>query len=187
MANEIKKNEFDDLDAPNQEFSGNESMLSTSPKGEVYDWTQAPEGIKAPPRKDMHNMVTTVKDVQIILPPKEDPWITPRKGGTNLYKACGFRVTYDYEGQVEFYSGTKVFKRNDKYSHPTLPRDGKSQVSRLLFAYAKFVNKNPEEIPLKEFLGFLHTKPKVKITKVVVVNPKTNELVNKNIIDEFVK
>ena len=136
------KNEFDGLEpdeAPTQTVSevpgGQESLVSAGNAGQVYDWQTAPEGIKAPPRIDMNDKIVTIKKADIVLPPRERKW-EATKAGDKQCKFCTFVLHYDFESQQEFYSGVRVFKRDGKYSHPTMTRDRKNQSSRLLGLYA---------------------------------------------------
>lgn len=190
MAKE-EKNEFEDLDegAPEQEFSDTpeqESMISSGSAGTKYDWTQAPEGIKAPPRIDLNGQTVTIKKADIILPPLDKAW-EKTKAGDKDFKYCTFVLHYDKEQQQEFYSGVRVFKREEnKYSHPTLTRDRKNQASNLMGLYADFKKKDINEVSLREFLGFLNSQPKAKIKTKEVTNPTTNETLKKNFVGEFV-
>lgn len=194
----MAKNEFEDLDneemAPmpkgseTHNIDGND-MVSAGSSGTVYDWTKAPEGIKAPPRVDLNGKVVTIKKADIILPPMSREW-ERTKDGSKEYKYVTFTLYYDEASQQENYSGCRVFKRDEngviKYSHPTMTRDRKNQASRLLGLYADFKKKDINEIPLREFLGFLNSQPKAKIMKFAVANPETGAIIEKNIIQEFV-
>lgn len=194
------KNEFEELDieesAPKPEVSEVSSgsttnqMIAAGSAGVVYDWSQAPEGVKAPPRIDLGGKIVTIKKADIILPPPDRPW-EKTKAGDKEFKYCTFILFYDEQGQQETYSGVRVFKRDEeghaKYSHPTLTRDRKNQASRLLGLYADFKSKDINEIALREFLGFLNSQPKARIMKVGVLNPNTGASVDKNIVQEFVQ
>jgi len=186
-------NEFENLDTDKEEmetFSESESnneMVAQGSAGQLYDWTQAPEGIKAPPRIDLNGKTVTIKKADIVLPPKDKKWDLT-KAGDKEYKYCTFVLHYDFEGQQEFYAGVRVFKREeDKYSHPTITRDRKSQASKLLGLYADFKEKDINEISLREFMGFLNSNPKVKIKVGEVENPVTNETIKKNFVGSFIK
>ena len=189
-----EKNEFEELDigddAPNQEFSEvpqSNDLISSGNAGIVYDWTQAPETSKAAPRIDLNGKVVTINKADIILPSTSLPWDKTRAKDKDV-KYCQFVLYYDVSGQQEQYSGVRVFKRDDgKYSHPTLTRDGGTQASALLVAYAKFKGKEPAEVPLREFLAFLNSKPKAQIKSVEVINPKTKQPLNKNLVEMFVQ
>jgi len=194
----MAKNEFEELDvdeiAPKAEISEmgpntGSSMIASGSAGIVYDWTHAPEGVKAPPRVDLNGKVVMIKKADIILPPSDRPW-EKTKAGDKEFKYATFTIFYDAEGQQENYSGMRVFKREEngqyKYSHPTITRDRKNQASRLLGAYADFKKKDINEVSLREFLGFLNSQPKVKIMKMAVANPETGAIVEKNLIQEFV-
>jgi len=195
----MAKNEFEELDvdemAPKAEVSevvvGNDSkLIASGSAGVVYDWTHAPEGVKAPPRIDLSGKIVHIKKADVILPPMDRPWDLT-KAGDKSFKYVTFTLFYDAEGQQENYSGMRVFKREEngevKYSHPTITRDRRNQASTLLGAYADFRKKDINEISLREFLGFLNSQPKVKIMKVAVANPQTGVIIEKNIVQEFVQ
>jgi len=186
------KNEFDDLDA--EEFPAQtptavpgqpESLISGGTPGQVYDWQNAPEGTKAPPRISMDGKTTIINKAEIIIPPLDKPWEITR-GGDKEYKYCTFVLHYDFEGQREFMSGVRVFKREGKYSHPTMTRDRKNQSSRLLGLYADYKKKDINEVSLKEFLAFLNSKPKVQIKSEDVMNPTTEKTIQKNFVGKFI-
>lgn len=188
------ENEFDKLDVdddvPKDELSevpsGQDDMISGSAGGTEYDWNNAPDTVKAPPRIDLNGKTVVVEKVSLKLPPTDKPWENSR-AGTSQYKYCTFKLFYSEEQQQEFYSGVRVFKGDDgKYSHPSIMKDRKNQASALLGAYADFKGKDINEISLKEFLAFLNSKPKAVIKGVTVTNPRTNEEVTKNIVEKFV-
>jgi len=194
MVDEVK-NEFEDLVvdddvAPEQEFSdapdSQDDLISSGSAGTVYDYNQAPEGVKAPPRENLNGQIFTLNKAEIILPPKSRVWSTTKKGDKE-FKYCSFVMHYDKDGQQEFYSGVRVFKKEgDKYSHPTMTNDRKNQASNLKGLYADFKKKDINEVSLKEFMSFLNSKPKIKIITKEVINPTNDEIVNKNFIDSFV-
>ena len=110
---EKPKNEFEEIkeDAPEQTFSGTpdgDNMIASGQAGQVYDWTQAPEGVKAPPRINMDDKEVIIEKVEIVIPPKTREW-TKSKSGTSEYKMCTFALHYNFEGQQEFYSGVRRF------------------------------------------------------------------------------
>lgn len=194
-----EKNEFEELDetAPSQDFSevpdNGSDMIAAGSAGKVYDWTKAPEGVKAPPRIDLNGKIVTIKKAEIILPPLDREWQKSRSGEKE-YKYCTFILYYDVDGQQEFYSGVRVFKReekddagNYKYSHPTIMRDRKNQASKLMGIYADFKSKDLNEVSLREFLGFLNSQPKAKIKTEEVKNPTNDEVIRKNLVAEFIK
>lgn len=193
MADE--ENEFENLDteeetAPEQEFSdvpkSSEGLVDAGSAGTVYDWTTAPEGIKAPPREDLDGKTVSIKKADIVLPPVDKKWDLT-KSGDKEYKYCTFVLHYDTDGQQEFYSGVRVFKRDEnKYSHPTITRDRNNQASRLLGLYADYKGKDINEISLREFMNFLNSKPKALIKASEVSNPQTNEVIKKNFVGKFV-
>ena len=193
MADE--KNEFDDISVeeetvPEQEFSkpvtGQDDLISSGTAGVKYDWSQAPEGVKAPPRVVLNGKTVTIKKADIVLPPKNRDWVKSRSG-TSEYKYCTFVLYYDVEGQQEFYSGVRVFRRDDEmYSHPTIMRDRKNQASKLLGIYADHKKKDINEVSLREFMGFLNGQPKAVIKTEDIMNPTTNETIKKNFVESFV-
>ena len=189
----MAKNEFDEfseedtaptaVEHPTTKTNSNIAMGSA---GTTYDWTQAPEGTKAPPRIDLDGQTITIKKADIILPPMDRPWDKSKKGDKEL-KSCTFTLFYDVHSQQENYSGVRVFRREDnKYSHPTITRDRKNQSSALLGKYADFKGKDINEISLREFLGFLNGHPKAKIAKMSFTNPDSGAIVEKNMVAEFV-
>ena len=192
MENE-KENEFKSIDveesAPEQTFSetpSDGSMIAEGQSGEVYDYSKAPTTVKAPPRIDMNDKEVIIKKAEIKLPPAERDWVTAKVNKDVQYKYCSFILYYDYEGQQEFVSGLRVFKRDgDKYSHPSLMTDGKNQASQLLKLYADFKKKDIKEIALPEFMGYLNSQPKVRIKTQEVENPSNNKIVVKNLVGEF--
>ena len=195
MANEFEELDTDEL-APKAEVSDvigsnkSSSMISSGSAGEVYDWTQAPAGTKAPPRIDLNGKIVTIKKADIVLPPADRAWDLT-KAGDKSFKYVTFTLYYDEGSQQENYSGMRVFKREEngvaKYSHPTITRDRKNQASRLLGMYADFKKKDINECSLREFLGFLNGQPKAKIMKMAVPNPETGIIIEKNLVQEFVQ
>lgn len=187
-----EKNEFENIEVSEEtgddfsiESEDNEDLISSTNTGTIYDWSTAPEIVKAPPRIDLNGKELTINKAEMRLPGIDKPW-SKTKAGDKEFKYCTFTLTYDYEGQQEFYSGVRVFKREDgKYSHPTLTRDRKNQVSKLLGLYADFKKKDINEVSLKEFMGYLCSKPKIKIVSEEVINPKTNEKIRKNLVGKF--
>jgi len=190
-----EENEFDNLDvdvAPEAELAGTpnqgEDIIMSGTAGTKYDWTKAPEGVKAPPRQNLDGQVLTLQKVDLILPPINTKWDLT-KSGDKEFKYVSFIMYYE-NGQQEFYSGVRTFKRVEggvvKYSHPTITRDRMNQASKLLGIYADYKKKDINEISLREFLAFLNSAPKVKIKCDEVKNPQTKEVVVKNFIGEFV-
>ena len=192
MTEEVK-NEFEDLnadEAPEQTYSevpsDGQDVISSGSAGITYDWANAPETAKAPPRVDLNGKTVVIKKADIIMPPVSRPWDKTRDK-TKDVKYCQFILFYDQEGQQENYSGCRVFRRDDdKYSHPSVTKDGNNQVSKLLVAYAEFKKKDPNEVSLREFMGFLNSQPKAKITGISVTPPSTNEVIVKNMVECFV-
>ncbi len=188
----VEENEFSKIgveEAPAQEFSGtpNEegSMLDDSEGGEVYDYKNAPDDTRAPPRIDMDGKELVIVKAEIKLPAASREWTTS-KTGKSEYKYCSFKVYYDFEGQQETVAGIRVFKREgDKYSHPSIMRDRVNQSSRLLGLYADFKRKDINEVPLSELMAYLNTNPRVKIKGEMVTNPVTKEELKKNLVGEF--
>jgi len=195
MTEDEVKNEFEDLAtdddaAPEQEFSdmhdSQDDLIASGSAGTVYDYNNAPEGVKAPPRELLNDQILILNKAEIILPPKSRPWSKTR-GGDKEFKYCSFVMHYDRDGQQEFYSGVRVFKKDeDKYSHPTMTNDRNNQASNLKGLYANFKKKDINEVSLKEFMSFLNSKPKVKIAAKEVTNPTNNEVIMKNFIGAFV-
>jgi len=166
-----------------------EELIANGGEGLSYDYTKAPDRAKGPDRENLNGKIMTIEKAEIILPPPEKPWEWS-KANTVEYKPCMFVVYYE-EGQREYYSGVKVFKRkdsegNEKYSHPQIHNKGKNQASQLKKVYAKYKKAEPEEISLKQFMSFLNSKPKAKIEFKGFENPETGDDVKKNIVVEFV-
>jgi hypothetical protein len=188
-------NEFEDVKEENEFLDGGDvpptiekqdDLISASGRGTVYDWSKAPDAVKAPPRINMNGKTVSITKADILLPPTTDDWEKTRDGTKN-YKYCRFILYYDFEAQQEALSGVRVFKKDDnKYSHPTITRDRNNQASALLGLYADKAKKDINEISLREFLGFLNSKPKAVIKVAQVKNPATNETINKNIIEKFI-
>ena len=196
----MAKNEFEELDtdelAPTGTISSVEEphneneMISTGNAGTVYNWQNAPAGLKAPPRVKLDGKIVTIKKADIILPPMSRPWEDTRSKDKK-FKYCYFILYYSEGLQQENYSGCRVFRREengvDKYSHPTCTRDRVNQVSKLLGLYADFKKKDINEVALREFLGFLNSSPKVKIETTAVTNPETGVIIEKNMVKCFVE
>ncbi len=160
-------------------------LIANSTAGVVYDWRQAPDSIPAPERENLDGKIVRIERADIILPPKESNWLQTRFS-SKRYKPCTFKLYYE-GGQQEFYSGVKVFERGEKYSHPTIYKEGKNQAARLFQAYAKFLGKNPREISLKQFMAGLNSGSlKGRIESMDFENPDTGEKIRKNIVVEFV-
>ena len=187
-------NEFDELDI-NDKFEDKETvpttkdneMISTGGFGAKYNWEDAPTTTKMPPRKDLDGKQCIIDEADIILPPKESAWLKTKKGDKE-YKSCQFILRYDVNGDknnVEKYSGIRVFKRENLYSHPTCTRDRQNQASVLLGLYADFKQKDISEVPLREFMAFLNSKPKAMLKTEEVKNPETGEKIKKNVVAKF--
>ena len=120
MADNLKakpKNEFDDLEVdgelpPEAEFSavptGQESLIAEGNAGVVYDYTKAPDRMKAPPRISLNGKTLTIEKVDIVLPPIDREWLKSRYM-TKDYKYCTFAVFYSEGSQQEYYAGVRVF------------------------------------------------------------------------------
>lgn len=189
-----EKNEFDSLDIdedmPEQEIapipSPQAGLISSGNLGVVYDINSAPDTTKAPPRIDLGGKTVTIKKAEVILPPMDKKWEETRQKDKK-YKYCTFKLHYDIGGQVEYFSGMRVFERDGgKYSHPTITRDRKNLASALMGKYADFKQKDINEVTLKEFLSFLNTKPKAVLAIVETKNPQTGAIVKKNVVDRFI-
>jgi hypothetical protein len=171
------KTNFEELDTPDDSTEATTPISNSA--GMTYDWTTAPTTTKAPPRINLDGKVVTVIKADIILPSESEPWL-PTKKGDKKYKKCQFKLTFDIEGQAEYLSGVRVFETGGRYSHPSFTRDGANQASALLVMYAKKKGAKTDEVSLREFLGFLNSKPKFRIKVEQTKNPTTGALVNKN-------
>lgn len=190
------KNEFEELennsvgeDFPEQSVQAvPEDIIATGTAGTVYDWQNAPDTVKAPPRVSLDGKIVTIKKAELILPSPDTPWELTKDKKTQ-YKNVQFKLHYSELGQQEFLSGCKSFRvlegNKEKLSHPTIYREGTNQASILLAKYAKFKNKDINEISLREFMGYLNSAPKVKIKSESFKNPKDNSIVVKNMVAEF--
>lgn len=190
-----EKNEFEDLeeDFPTQDDvsdvpgSADQDMIASGSSGVEYNFDEAPDTVKAPPRQDMDGKETIITDAKLILPDTESDWVRSRSGKVE-YKYCIFKLFYE-GGQQEFYSGVRVFKRMQngkaKYSDPSITRDRVNQASNLLGLYADYKEKDINEVSLKEFLSYLKTKPKIQIKGVEVTNPTSGEKIKKNLVGKF--
>jgi hypothetical protein len=193
MTNEFENNVEEDFPEPTSTVSTTintqEDLISSGPAGTVYDWSKAPEGVKAPPRIDLDGKTVTIKKAEIILPAENLPWLLTLDKKKE-FKYCKFTLYFDYQGQQESYAGVRVFLRDEngvkKYSHPTITRDRHNQASRLLGAMADYKGLDINEISLKTLLGFLNGLPKAVIKKETVKNPETGQTIEKNIIEKFV-
>jgi hypothetical protein len=189
----VEKNEFDNLDTeepPMQDYvessQADDSLIAKSSAGVKYNWHEAPDRLKAPPRVDLNGKTVVVTDAEIILPSQDKPWVKTRKGDKE-YKYCTFVLHYSLDGQQEFFNGIRVFKsEGNKYSHPSITRDRKTQASELMGLYADYKKKDINEISLKEFMGFLCSKPNATIKSREVQNPVTAVMVRKNFIEKFI-
>lgn len=169
-----------ELEATEKDVQAGQPQVGGKAQGTVYDWSSAPDRVRAPPRVNLHGKVVTVEKCEIILPSVSQPWEKTRDKKKDV-KACPFKLYYSEEGQQEFLSGVRIFRNDDgSYSHPSLTRDGQNQASALLKLYSDFKKKNINDVSMREFLGWLNSKPKVKIAGVSVRNPKTNATVVKN-------
>jgi len=188
-------NEFENLDSEEsmETFSteptkGNKSndVIAQKQGSILYYYEQAPDFAKAPARIKLDGKILNVVKADIRLPPLEKPWLKTRKGDKDV-KFATFTIQYSEGGQTEFYSGVRIFRREeDKYSHPTITRDRGNQASQLFGLYADFVKKDINEITLREFMLFLNkTTPKCLIKTVQVKNPVTGIIVEKNLIEKF--
>lgn len=196
-----EKNEFEDLvesegldndfSAPAPEAESNEytenpdDLISEGNAGVAYDWTKAPEGTKAPPRKDLGGQTVTITKAEIILPPPSREWSLSKSGQTK-YKYCTFKLHYSADGQQEFYSGMRVFEREGKYSHPSITKDRNNQASQLMGLFADFRGLDINEVSLRDFMAFLNGKPKAVIKAESVTNPTNGETIQKNFVEKFV-
>jgi len=166
-----------------------ESLITSSKSGEVYDWAKLPEYSKAPPRINLDNKIVIIEKAELILPSEDFEWKLT-KTNKKKYKPVKFVLYYNVEAQQESYSGVKVFLRVDKgkekYSIPTIFKEGGSQAAILLDKYAKFKNKNVNEISFKELMCFLNSKPKAEVRTLEIKNPETNEIIMKNLVYKFI-
>ena len=177
---------FEELDTDATSEETTSTPIGASRAGTTYDWSVAPDTIKAPPRIDLDGKTVTIIKADIILPSESEPW-QKTKDGKKETKRCQFKLYYDLESQQEFLSGVRVFKSTDgKYSHPSFTRDRKNQASKMLGLYADSKKKDINDITLREFMGWLNSKPKITIKSEESTNPETGKVVKKNIPSKVV-
>jgi len=156
--------------------------------GEEFDFNKASKSTKGPERINMNGMETEIIDVKIILPKLSSDW-EMSKQKTTKYKGCQFVLFYGESGQREYYSGVRIFPRVEngieKHSEPVIQNNSKTQASILKSVYAKFKDKKPEEVSMFEFLSFLKSKPKVKLSVVEV--EYNDEITKKNMVSAFLR
>jgi len=151
-------------------------------ESQAFDWTKLPNKPKAPPRVVLDGHTVVIEKADMIMPPASEAWVATKRGDKET-KKVQFKLFYSEAQQVEFLSGIRVFKQNEKgeYSMPTITRDGKNQASQLLLLYAQHKNEHPDTVTLFEFMSWLNSKPKVIIRTVDVTNPITGDVVKKNL------
>jgi hypothetical protein len=154
--------------------------------GLEFDISKASRTTKGPERENLDGKEVVITDVKVILPKPESEWQLSKNGKVK-YKTCQFILFYDNDGQREYYSGMKVFEREEngvkKYSEPVIQNNGKNQASMLKTVYAKYKEKKPEEISMYEFLSFLQSKPKALIESQEF--EYDDRKTNKNIVVKF--
>jgi hypothetical protein len=130
-----------------------------------FDFSKASKKTKRPERVNLNNETVVIEDAELEIPGLNTEWKYTQKSKVP-YKDCIFKVVYDRDGQYEYYSGVKVFRREDKttgkegYSEPSIDNNGKTQATMLKKAYAEFKGKRMEEVSNYEFLNYLKSKPK---------------------------
>jgi hypothetical protein len=187
----MAKNFFEESENASAESSeSNTTAVPPKPSpgyaGSVYDWQSASDVIKAPPREDMDGKVVTIKKAEIKFPRDDIEWSRTRDGSKE-YKYCQFNLYYDYKGQIENYSGIRVFKNVNGMSEPSITRDGISQASALFVLVAKFKDIDVNELGMHTFMAFLNGLPKARIQRTEILNPSTKEKMFKNLVVEFVQ
>lgn len=152
----------------------------------TYDWRNAPDKVKAPPRQNLNGQTVTIVSADILVPDDRVPWEKTRKGDKETKKAA-LVLKYDTENQVEYLSGFRFFKNDDGTmgSDPSFDRQGTNQVANLfrMFATLRAIKekKGAETATLKDFMTWLNSRPKVLIEAQKVMNVRTGEPVLKNI------
>ena len=149
---------------------------------QVFDWKNAPDFVKAPPRVNLGGKTVTIAGADILLPNERIPWERTRRGDKEMKKAP-LVIKYDVDGQVEYLSGMRFFKNSDGTTGnvPGFDRNGTSQVANLFRLYAVSKKKNVESVTLKEFMEWLNSRPKVVVDSREFTNIATGEKVHKNI------
>lgn len=189
-------NEFDDMenDFPNNknenEVQQDEEMQHAGGGAKIYNWREAPEFLKAPPRVDLDGQFVEIIKADILEPLSNQPWLLTRDGKKS-YKNCRLVLYYSIGGQQEGYSGLKMFKQDvngkEMLSHPSLDKNAQNQVATLIQAYAKFRKKDINMVSLREFMSFLNGGAKGRIQSMEFTNPQDKSKIKKNIIIEFVQ
>jgi len=195
---ENEKNEFDDIDVSEDEVpttpsevpgeaTGDDSVIDTS-TSKVFDTDRLPSGSSAPKRIDLNGKVVKIIKAEIYEPSMNKPLLKTREGDGE-YQNCTFKVYYDNEGQVEFYSGIKAFwsPEKRKFGSPSIYKEGTNQAAKLFQAFCKFKGNDPHELNLKELMdglksGLLYGKIESQEFK----SPDGSKAPMKNIIVEFV-
>ena len=167
-----------------------DDMVSVNQNMVTFDWKKAKDlTAKLPPRADLNNKEVIIENAEIKIPDETQPWQLTRKKDKEV-KYCSFIVRYNIDGQGEYYSGSRVFKKvikgETKCSVPSITKDLKNQASELMGLYAEFKGKNINEVSLYEFMNFLNSKPKAILKAVEVENPQTGEKVKKNLVAKFI-
>lgn len=161
----------------------------------TFDWNDLPDkpdGVTYV-RENLGSKTVVIKKAEIITPDEDVDWTKGRTNKYVEYKNYLFRIEYETpNNDREFLSGMRGFKRkNGKIGMPNIQHNGDSQASRVYQAYAKYkgvaIDEMPEKIGLREFMAFLNSKPKVKITAEEVEHFETGEKFYKNMPLEFVR
>lgn len=158
-----------------------------------FDFSKASDTVKGPERVNLHNKIVIIEDIDLKLPNETDKWYYS-DDGLHRWKKCIFKLMYDYEGQVEYYSGVSQYDTGydkgkgtkEKLAEPTIANNPPKtmQASILKNAYAKYKGKKIEQVSMKEFWAFLLSKPKGRIEWLPF--EYKGKITNKNIIVEFV-
>lgn len=189
-------NEFDKLEqseamsqpeeVPEEVQASNEPKLQNS-QGQEYDYNNAPDVARAPPRVLMTGMIVKIEEAKLLLPTERDKVQTAMTNKDVKYKRCRFIVKYSWEGQMEYYSGVSCFINKDgTLTHPNINPQGETQATQLLRKVAEYLNVTVHEVSLKQFMSFLNSGPVCEMGMLEAKNPTDNSIVNKNFPFRFV-
>ena len=186
MTEEKQKTIFDEIAATEDvETNVEEATQQTGEEFNLSDLDDKPVGEKYE-RANLDGQVVAIKKVSLTLP--ADAKIEASMDGQYNFKMFEFMVHYNTENKDrERYSGCKSWldKKTGNWSKPIIGLKGKNQATKLFKAYAAFRNKEPTEVSMREFFGYLNSSPKVKLAHTAI--EYSGETYHKNMIVEFVK
>lgn len=144
-------------------------------------------------KPNLEGQITTITGTRAVLYDE----VKETQNKDRKFKNVGLKVFYNIkelqnwpkdvdvpEELFENYAGIRQYLTKDgKLEDPTLHTEGETAVANLLRKYAEMVDKDPQEISLKEFAEGLHGKRvKLEHTKGTAFGKKYS----KNVISEFI-